>query len=113
MKVYAIYDMAAGAYLQPFYQMNDVLAIRLFAGTVNDEKSIFNQAPQDFTLHGLGEFDEQSGLFTQDKGPVPIRSASALIIRDVDPNQGELPLVENVQKGDGSYRDLIKERSNG
>ena len=92
MKVFAVYDMAAGAYLAPFFQPNDAVAIRLFANMVNDGKSLFWASPGDFSLHLLGEFDEQSGLFTCDKGPQGIRSALSVVKRDVDERQ--VPLFD-------------------
>lgn len=107
MKAYAVYDKAAGAYLPPFYQQNDLVAIRTFARMVNDKKSIFSQSPEDFQLFFLAHFDESEGMFTQDKGPVPIRSALSLVVREVDEGQFELP---QFTKGDGSYSDYVKER---
>lgn len=92
MKVYAVYDMAAGAYLPPFFQKNDLMAVRLFEGTVNDGQSLFWQSPSDFSLHGLGEFDEENGTFTTDGPPRPIRSALALVSREVNSAQAELPV---------------------
>ena len=95
-KVYAVYDMAAGAYMAPFFQLNDALAIRLFANMVNDGQSLFFQSPEDFSLHCLGEFDNASGLFTCDKGPQGVRNALSLVVRDEDSRQ--MPLLP---KGDG------------
>lgn len=104
MNVYGIYDMAAGAYLAPFYQPNDATAIRVFRGSVNDGQSMFWQSPQDFTLHGLGEFDEESGLFTQDKGPRPIISAMTLVERDGDPRQ--VPMFDKDKALENLQRDI-------
>ena len=112
MKVYSIYDMAAGAYLPPFFQKNDAMAIRLFEGMVNDGQSLFFQSPGDFSLHGLGEFDEETGMFTQDKGPRPVRSALSLVERDDDARQ--VPLFDKdaalaaMQKSIG-----VEDKSNG
>lgn len=92
MKIYSVYDMAAGAYLPPFFQKNDLMAIRLFENMVNDGVSLFWQSPADFSLHGLGEFDEENGTFTTDGPPRPIRAALALVQREVKSAQAEVQL---------------------
>lgn len=108
MKIYSVYDMAAGAYLAPFYEQNDLMAIRRFAMLVNDENSIFCKSAQDFTLHCLGEWDDSSGLVTQDEGPRPVRSALSLIERDLDERQIDAfeKFADNVQRS-------IGDKSNG
>ena len=62
--VCTIYDMKAGANLQPFFTPNLEVAKRDFATLVNDASTKFYAFPSDYTLFEIGEFDEVAGEFT-------------------------------------------------
>lgn len=94
-KMYAIYDDAAGAYMTPFFFGNDLLAIRAIAPMVNDAGHLFGQSTSDFTLYCLAVFDASTGEVVVENKPRPVRALSALVERDVNPAQGELPLPFN------------------
>lgn len=67
MKVYTINDSKAEFYQSPFFARTNDEAKRLFAQAVNDVSSKNNQlaqSPSDFTLFGVGSFDEVTGLVT-------------------------------------------------
>lgn len=70
MKIYSIHDSKASFYDRPFFARTDGEAIRLFSDAINDEKTPISAHYADFTLFGLGEFDEQTGVIT----PVTPRS---------------------------------------
>ncbi|AXL14718.1 nonstructural protein [Microviridae sp.] len=59
-KIFAIYDQKAGAYLPPFVLPTDGMATRTFSDCVNKEDHQFHAHPADYTLFGLGEFDDES-----------------------------------------------------
>lgn len=61
MKVFAVYDCKAEAYLQPFFSRNAGTAVRDFASAANAEEHQFHRFAGDYTLFEIGEFDEQSG----------------------------------------------------
>lgn len=62
LHIYSVYDQAAGAFITPFFQQNDGLAIRAFQGLVNsDDKNNVSQYPDQFTLFKIGEFDDLEG----------------------------------------------------
>lgn len=61
IKMYAIYDSAAGAYLQPFFFHQDGLALRAISDCVADPSHNFAKHPDDYTLFYIGEFDDQTG----------------------------------------------------
>lgn len=67
IKNYALLDHKAGVFLRPFTATNDGEAIRLLTTWVNDKEhnTNINKYPQDFSLHYLGEFDDQIGRFEQ------------------------------------------------
>lgn len=62
-QVFAIYDTAVGAYLQPFFMRSPNEAIRSFRESANMDDHPFNKNPEDYTLFHLGEYDEETGKF--------------------------------------------------
>lgn len=67
-KVFAIYDSKSKAFSQPFYAINEEVAIRNFASAIADPKTELNKHPEDFSLHLLGTFDDGLGIFDSE-GP--------------------------------------------
>lgn len=61
LKVFAIHDQAAEAYLQPFFMQTRGQAIRALTDTMKDESTTFNKHPQDYTLFEVGEYDDSTG----------------------------------------------------
>lgn len=67
MKIFAIQDTKAQAFLPPFYMRNNAEALRALESTVNETGNRSNQIaayPQDYVLCSLGEFDDLSGIIT-------------------------------------------------
>lgn len=60
--VYSVFDSKAGAYLQPFFAANDALALRAFSGALFDDNHPFARHAADYTLFGLGQFDDETGF---------------------------------------------------
>lgn len=69
MKLFAVYDTKASFYLQPFPETSTVSALRGFDQAVNADKgSTFSRFPDDFALHELATFDQQTGeILVHDK----------------------------------------------
>lgn len=65
-KIYSIYDEKAAYYMQPFFLNQDAEAIRAIADLIDKPDHPFAKHPQDYTLFGLGEYDELNGTFTTD-----------------------------------------------
>lgn len=64
IKVYSVKDELIG-FSQPFYAPSNAVAIRSFQGSAQSEKpNIVNTNPEDKSLWFVGEFDDQSGSFT-------------------------------------------------
>lgn len=61
MKIFAIYDSKAAAYLQPLFFKSTPEAVRSFSEAANDPSSSFYRHAEDFTLFELGSFDHESG----------------------------------------------------
>jgi hypothetical protein len=70
---YAVYDRKAEMYSQPFLEIKDGTAVRAVQDIViNNKDHPFAKHPSDFSLHKLGEFDEQTGVITGKNKPEKI-----------------------------------------
>lgn len=85
--VYSIFDVKAGVFNTPFFQVNDQVAKRAFSDLVNDPQSMLFKHPEDFTLWRLGEFDDQLGDFEETKDHAREVVCNALIMKVQDENQ--------------------------
>jgi len=63
VKVFAIWDDAAKAYMVPFFMQNDAVAVRSFGNAVNKAESQLYQNPESYSLFTFGDFDDNSGVF--------------------------------------------------
>lgn len=61
-KIYTMYDAKAKSYFQPFFMINDEVAIRAVQQAVNEQGHQFNKFPEDFYLYEIGEYDEKTGM---------------------------------------------------
>ena len=57
IKVFAIYDIKAKAYHNPFFLPKKAMALRDFKQAVNDPQTVFNKHPEDYALFYIGEYD--------------------------------------------------------
>jgi len=62
--MYTIWDAKAEAYQQPFFAVNNNVAIRMLQSAVNDPGTELNKHPEDFSLFVLGKFDLLEGKLT-------------------------------------------------
>ena len=60
-KIYAIFDDATKAYMEPWFVVNAEVARRAFHAIANDKKHPIGQSPKDYTLFELGEWDPETG----------------------------------------------------
>ena len=63
--VYAIHDVKADAFLQPFFLPTDGVAVRAIVDCLDDPNHNFAAHPSDYTLFKIGEFDNSIGEFTE------------------------------------------------
>ena len=61
--LFSIYDAAAGSFMRPFPVASDKQAHRAFKDLVTDADHPIGKHPEDYTLHRLGVFDDQTGEF--------------------------------------------------
>lgn len=65
-----------------------MLALRAFEGLVNDDKTLINSYPEDFSLHYIGNLGDTDGRYyieDSDASRVPVLVGRAVdYVRDVD-----------------------------
>lgn len=79
-KVFAVYDKAVGAFLQPFMARSDGEAVRMFERAANGQ-SDFSANVADYELFMLSEFNDLTGEYgvkPEDKLSVPRRVCTGL-----------------------------------
>ena len=91
MKAYAVFDIKAQVFTQPFFQLNDAVAQRIIQNAANSEGHNYNLNPEDFELWCIGEYNDQDGLLTPSKSK--ILDVATLI------KQPRLPLDTNPSNG--------------
>lgn len=64
-KVYTVFDSKAQVYMQPFYMRADGEAIRAFRQSIARPGHQFADYPADYTLFGIGEYDDDTARFAQ------------------------------------------------
>jgi len=75
-KVFAIFDVKAKSYGQPFFVPHNGIALRMFSDLVVDDKSSISKHPEDYKLYYLGEYDDVAGNFTSVPTPDFLANAS-------------------------------------
>lgn len=88
LRLYSIYDSKAEQFSPPQVYHNDMLALRAFAGLVNDDKMLINSYPEDFSIYYVGNIGDTDGLYyleSSDESRVPILVGRAVdYVQDVD-----------------------------
>lgn len=75
LRLYSIYDEKAEQFSPPQVYHNDMLALRAFEGLVNDDKTLINTYPEDFSLYYIGNLGDSDGRYyieSSDETRVPI-----------------------------------------
>lgn len=95
MKVFALRDSKAKCFGPPFYMQERAMAIRALSDLVKDGTQMAARHPEDFTLYQLGEYDDFTGVFTNQNPHDLISMAS-----DFKPITPQIPLnvLQNNEK---------------
>ena len=88
LRLYSIYDDKAEQFSPPQVYHNDMLALRAFENLVNDDKTLINSYPEDFSLHYIGNLGDSDGRYyieSSDESRIPVLIGRASdYVRDVD-----------------------------
>jgi hypothetical protein len=76
--VFAVLDVKAKAYMQPFFSPNRATAVRALAVAMRDAGSLIGKHPEDFALFEIGSFEDGSGVLTGAPGPSHVCTAVSL-----------------------------------
>lgn len=74
-QVCAVYDKKVGCYSPPQFFRAKGEAIRAFMDAVAAEGSPFGKHAQDYHFSLLGDYDDNSGTFVSEEGPVALITA--------------------------------------
>lgn len=96
--VFAVYDMKAKAFMQPFFSPMAATGIRAFSVAVNDPTTLLHKHPEDFVLFHLGSFDDELGRFVP--LPTPAQLCMAAAVKGVP----DAFTAANLEKGDDDVR---------
>lgn len=66
MTIYAIRDLKANKFQQPWLAINDEVAIRQFKTLCQDKSTLFGNYPEDFDLMKLGQYHDDNGSIDSD-----------------------------------------------
>lgn len=61
-RMYTVFDSKAQVYMNPIYFRADGEALRAFKASVNSNGHQFNSNAGDYTLFGIGEYDDDKGV---------------------------------------------------
>lgn len=69
-KVFAVFDLKALAYMQPFFSVNAGSAMRAFGDAVKKGDSPISLHPEDYQLFEVGLWDDVAGVMS---GLLPVK----------------------------------------
>lgn len=81
-KVFSVYDSKVGVYSQPRFIPTVGAALRAWIDTVNDPSTPMHKHPGDYTFFELGEFDEETGQFSNLATPLSRGVAIEALIKE-------------------------------
>lgn len=85
LKIFAIYDIKAEAYLQPFFLPTVGMALRSWTEAVNDPQTKFHLHPSDYTLFQIGTFNQTNGSLYSTETKTPLGTALEFIKNKHEP----------------------------
>lgn len=97
LNVYSIYDNKARCYSVPFFQQNDGVALRSFIDLVNDKRSAVYAHAEDYVLHQIGTFEDDTAVLGSMPPKILVTAASVQEVKE-DPRQMTMPLAGPTSK---------------
>lgn len=70
--MYAVYDLKAESFSQPFFAVNDAVASRIFVDGVRDPEVPVGRNPGDYQLMRVGVWNQDKGLVAGTDAPIPV-----------------------------------------
>lgn len=82
LQIFSVRDNVSDAYLQPFFAVNTGSAIRSLTDAVNDAQHEFSRHAADYSLWGLGTFDDSTGKIDPNENPTRLLNLIELVKKD-------------------------------
>lgn len=89
VQMFAVFDLKARNFGQPFFTLTPEVALRSFQTTVNDPSSMLNKYPEDFQLFRLGTFNDENAEFVTIMPPENYGLAATFKAVQLQPAKGE------------------------
>lgn len=80
--VCAVKDRAVNAYNRPIYVPTVGVAIRSFTDEVNRQDSELRNHPEDYDLYEIGQWDDETAIYTSLEVPRVITRAQDIAIKE-------------------------------
>jgi len=80
--VCAVKDRAVNAYNRPIYVPTVGVAIRSFTDECNKTDSELNNHPEDYDLYEIGQWDDETAIYTPLEAPRVITRAQDIVIKN-------------------------------
>lgn len=74
--VFSVLDVKVGCFSQPVFFKTEALAVRSFTAAVREGNSDLSRFSEDYSLFELGSFDEEKGVFMNNRAPRQVVTAS-------------------------------------
>ena len=100
IKIYAVHDSKAEAYLQPYFAATAGIAVRSFVDCVSDSNHPFGKNPEDYTLFYLGEFDDVTGKLDT-SSPTSVGNGLSMVKRYAE--EGDVHLQKDIEDPELKY----------
>ena len=102
LRMFAVYDNKAGAFLAPFFMPNVPMAVRIFTECASDDQHMFGRHPNDYTLFELAEFDDNTARITPLDVPNSLGLAAGYRVVDYTQHVNDSVIPSSLRKSNGS-----------
>lgn len=100
LKVFAIFDDKAKAFIPPFTLPERGMALRAFADSVNNPEHQFGRHPHDYTLFQLGEVDTASGTLIPAPSGIEVL-ANGVAVKRTEKDERQPALLPDLKELEG------------
>lgn len=105
LKAYAIRDVVSDTFHAPFFAPSDGVAKRVVSEILRNPGSELSKYPRDYMVFRVGEYDTETGALAPEVVEMVVTvEAVRLAMRQLDPNQHRLPLVDADGSAEGAHR---------
>lgn len=75
LKAFSVYDSKADVFGAPFLMKKQAEALRAWATVTEEKETAYSKHPADYTLFEMGEYDDNSGIFTSYEAKINLGTA--------------------------------------